>query len=91
LRELKAESEALQRYDEVAQLLTRRTDARAEDSATWIQALCAELHIPGLGSYGMVEADIHNVVERSARSSSMKGNPVALTENDMMEILRAAL
>lgn len=91
LREGAAESEALKRYDEVAQLLTSRADARGEDGATWIQDLCENLHIPALGTYGMARADFPDIVERSARSSSMKGNPVALTESQMMDILRAAL
>jgi alcohol dehydrogenase class IV len=91
LRQRAAESEALRRYDEVGQLLTNHADARGDDGAKWIQELCADLHIPALGAYGMTEADLPDVVERSARSSSMKGNPVALTETEMMDILRAAL
>ena len=91
LREGAADSEALQRYDEVAQLLTDRADARGEDGARWVQELCAELHIPALRSYGIGEEDLAGVVERAARSSSMKGNPVALTANEMMRILQAAL
>jgi len=81
----------LHRYDEVAQLLTQRAEARGEDGVRWVQELCAELHIPALGSYGMTEEDLPGIVERAARASSMKGNPVALTATEMMQILRVAL
>jgi alcohol dehydrogenase class IV len=91
LRQRSTGPEVLRRYDEVGQILTNRPDARGEDGAKWIQEICADLHIPVLGSYGMTEADFPEVVERSARSSSMKGNPVELTATEMMDILRAAL
>jgi len=91
LRGRASDSETLSRYDEVAQLLTDRADARGEDGAKWIHGLCADLRIPGLGTYGMSEDHLADVVTRSARASSMKGNPVALTELEMTDILRAAL
>jgi len=91
LRGRAPESEALRRYDEVGQILNNRAGARGEDGAAWIQELGADFDIPALGTYGMTEVHFPDVVARSARSSSMKGNPVALTETEMTEILGAAL
>lgn len=51
------------------------------------QELCAELEIPGLASYGMTEAKVAEAVEKGQKSSSMKGNPVALTEAELKEVL----
>ncbi len=60
-------------------------------ASTWVQALCAELAVPGFAAYGMAEADLADVVAKAMPSSSMKGNPVVLTEGELVEILRLAL
>lgn len=51
------------------------------------QELCNELQIPGLSAYGMTEAKIAEAVEKGQKSSSMKGNPVPLTEAELKEVL----
>jgi alcohol dehydrogenase class IV len=85
------DSPARQRFDEIARLLTGIPQARAADGAAWIQAVCADLSVPGLAAYGMTAADIPEVVEKSARASSMKGNPVVLDTAALSKILEAAL
>jgi alcohol dehydrogenase class IV len=85
------ENEALQRYDEVAQLLIGTPRATAQDGVSWMQALCTTLDIPPLSAYGITEDDFPLVIEKAARSSSMKGNPVELTAEEMEEILKRAL
>lgn len=82
---------ALKRYDEVGQILTGRQDATAADAVHWIEELSAELNIPPLGHYGFTRADFPSVIEKSARASSMKGNPLVLTPDEMEEILEQAL
>jgi alcohol dehydrogenase class IV len=37
------------------------------------------------------EADLADLIEKSARSSSMKGNPIALTPDELRGILTQAL
>jgi len=81
---------ALERYAAVARILTSRSDAGAEDSIDWIRALCAELKIPALRSWGITEADLPNVVEKAARSSSMQANPLPLTSEELLAVARAA-
>lgn len=85
------DSPARQRFDEIARLLTGSSQARAADGVAWIQAVCADLSVPGLAAYGMTAADIPEVVEKSARASSMKGNPVVLDAAVLTAILEAAL
>lgn len=90
IRALKArqpESDVLRRYDEIARLVTGRPDARAEDGVTWTSELCTALVIPSLGTYGVTEADYETLVEKAATSSSMQGNPIKLTGEEMREIL----
>jgi alcohol dehydrogenase class IV len=54
-------------------------------------ALVRELQVPPLKAYGLRREDFPTVVEKAAASSSMKGNPVVLTREQMLEILERAL
>ena len=83
--------EALRRYDEVARLLTGRPHAGAEDGVQWIGHLCRRLEIPPLGTYGVTQADVGSLVQQAARTSSMKGNPIVLTEEELREIIACAI
>jgi len=91
LRARAATSPALARYDEAARILTGSPTARAEDAAAWLRELVDELQVPRLGAYGVTEADVPRVVEPARRASSMQGNPIVLTDDELGEILRAAL
>jgi alcohol dehydrogenase class IV len=82
---------AIQRYDKVAQLLIGTSKASAHDGVSWIRALCATLDVPPLSAHGVTEADFPAIIEKAANSSSMKGNPVRLTDEEMDAILRQAL
>ncbi|HXA49730.1 MAG TPA: iron-containing alcohol dehydrogenase, partial [Candidatus Acidoferrum sp.] len=79
------------RFDEVACLLTGRPHATAEDGVMWIAELCTHLEIPPLRTYGIGESDVPVLVEKAAQASSMKGNPVALSRQELHEILSRAL
>ncbi|MBN1976065.1 MAG: iron-containing alcohol dehydrogenase [Anaerolineae bacterium] len=84
-------SAALHRYDEVAQLLIGTPRATAHDGVSWMQALCAALDVPPLSAYGVKADDFPLIIEKAAKSSSMKGNPITLTAEEMEEILKQAL
>jgi len=83
--------EALRRYDEVARLLTGRLTATADDGVKCVGELVAELGISKLSSYGIGERHVGELVEKASKTSSMKGNPVALTDEEMADALRAAV
>ena len=53
LRQRAISSEALQRYDGVARLLTGEAKAETEASVEWVQQLTNDLQIPPLGIYGV--------------------------------------
>jgi alcohol dehydrogenase class IV len=84
-------SEYLGRYIEVAHLLTGNENATANDGAAFVKELCAALQIPPLRTYGITAADFPKIVEQAAKSSSMKGNPIVLTSEELTEILEKAL
>ena len=82
---------ALRRYDEIAQIVTGLADATAADGVAWVQDLCQALQVPSLACYGMTEADWPLAIEKSAAASSMRGNPIELTRDELLEIARRAL
>jgi alcohol dehydrogenase class IV len=82
---------ALERYATIARLLTGRNQARAEDGIDWVRGLCAELNIPSLRAWGVAAADLPGVVAKAARASSMQGNPLPLTDEELLAVITAAL
>ena len=82
---------ALPRYAEVARLLTGAPDALVEDGLAWIRETVARLAIPGLAAYGVRPGDVGEIAAAAARSSSMQGNPVPLSDDDLRAIVLAAL
>jgi alcohol dehydrogenase class IV len=86
-----AGSPTLERYAEVGRILTGRAEASIADGVTWVRTLCADLEIPGLGSYGLTLGDLPALVAETQRASSTKGNPIALTTEELTDIARQAL
>jgi alcohol dehydrogenase class IV len=91
LHDRAADSPTLARFDEVGRILTGKNTARAADAVTWIEELCATLRLPGLRRYGLSEADFPTAAARARNASSMKGNPIELTDEELINILRQAI
>jgi alcohol dehydrogenase class IV len=91
LRRRQPQGEALARYTEAARLMTGRADATAADGVAWMDSLCGDLKIPRLRTYGINASDIEGLCDKASRASSMKGNPLPLTAEEMREILSRAL
>ncbi len=91
LRQRAAGSAALLRYARVAQVLTGRVDASVEDGIAFVRELCAALAVPALASYGMRPEHVADVVSKAAAASSMKGNPIVLTTEELRAVLERAL
>jgi alcohol dehydrogenase class IV len=85
------ESEALQRYAELGRLLTGGNAAGAAEAVAWIEDTCAALRVPPLETYGLRPDHLPQIIEKSAAASSMRANPIALTRDEMHEIVIAAL
>jgi alcohol dehydrogenase class IV len=84
------QSDALRRYDTVARLLTGNPHATASDAVWWLEELTRRLEIPPLRAYGVAESDFAALVARAAQASSMKANPIQLTEEELTEIISRA-
>ena len=87
LQERLPDSEALERYDEIAKWLTGDMEAGAQNGVEWIRDLCRSLKIPPLSKYGLQKSDFPILVEKAQRASSMKGNPINLTSAEINAIL----
>jgi alcohol dehydrogenase class IV len=91
LSQREPENPALARYAEIAGWMTGRSDARAMDGARWMKELCKELSIPTLSDMGIKREDFGAIIEKSQRSSSMKGNPIKLNVEELTKILELSL
>jgi alcohol dehydrogenase class IV len=91
LRARAPQSTALGRYEEIARVVTRSVGASAEEGADAVGRLCDELQIPRLSAYGAGPEHVDALVEAASRASSMKANPIALTPEELREVLTTAL
>jgi alcohol dehydrogenase class IV len=90
-RQRAPDSEALSRYAEIGRLLTGSQSAGAEEAIACVEGLCAALHVPSLSTFGVQRSQLPLILDRSAVSSSMKANPIALTRDEMEAIVLGAL
>ena len=80
----------LSRYDEVARLLTSQNTMQAKDGVKYVQDLCEALNVPSLTEFGLTERDFPAAIAKAQKSSSMKGNPIKLANDELLEILAKA-
>jgi alcohol dehydrogenase class IV len=91
LRAREKSSPAIARYDEIARVVTGNPGARAEDAVAWLRELVEELGVPRLKFYGVREEDVPRVVTAARQASSMRGNPLVLSDDELAEALRASM
>jgi alcohol dehydrogenase class IV len=82
---------ALDRYAEAARLITGTPAASIEDGLDWIRETIALLAIPRLASFGLRSHDADDIAVKAAKSSSMQGNPVTLSQSDLRAVLEQAI
>ena len=91
LNDRQPENLALRRFEYAAQFILFDRSVTAQDATEWIDETSRIFGIPGLGAYGIEEKDFDTIVEKSSVSSSMKGNPIPLTPDELKAILVEAL
>lgn len=79
------------KFESASRLLLADAEATPEAAADYLQALARRLDIPGLSSHGITETDLEDIATKASKASSMKGNPVSLSHDELLGILRAAL
>lgn len=83
-------AEVVRRFDEIARLLTGRVTATADAGVSWVRELCGHLQIPRLAAFGLSRDGFAELAVKAQQSSSMKGNPLALTNEQLVAILERA-
>jgi alcohol dehydrogenase class IV len=78
------------RYTEIARVLTGDPGAAARDGASWVRGLAVEMRIPGLRESGLSMSDCSRVIPLAQGASSMQGNPLKLTDDELLAIVEAA-
>ena len=86
LAERSPESPSLARYRELDRLL-----AGGQNAARWTADLTQALAIPKLATFGVQTHEVPLLVERAKAASSMRGNPIALLDEELTGIARSAL
>jgi alcohol dehydrogenase class IV len=82
---------ALERFGEIARMVTGDKGASIADGVRWVRNMSKRLSIPPLSNYGLTREHIPEVVEKAGRASSTKGNPIGLTEQELTSILEHAI
>jgi alcohol dehydrogenase class IV len=85
------ESPAIARFMKVACLLTGNRFASAEDGIVWVRNLCQDMDIRPLATYGLKVENFPMLISQARTASSMKGNPINLTDAELSEILERAI
>jgi alcohol dehydrogenase class IV len=79
------------KFHEVAKILTGIKKATAADGILWVQELVHDLEIPSLSGFGVTQNHFPELVEKAKKASSMKGNPVLLSSEQLTTILEKSL
>lgn len=87
----KNQATLLARFGEAAKILTGEKSATADDAIFWTKTLILKLQIPSLSDFGLSTADFPILAEKAKNSSSMKGNPVELNNEQLFTILEKSL
>jgi alcohol dehydrogenase class IV len=82
------DSPALRKYENAARIVCANENASVADLCAWVDDTCRLLQIPPLAP--LPEDQVADVVEKSANSSSMKGNPIVLTQAELLDMLRSS-
>lgn len=87
----KNQQSQLLKYNEVAQILTGYKTAVADEGVVWVKELVKKLKIPTLSDFHLSTDSFPELIEKAKNSSSMKGNPVELDNEQLQEILYKSL
>ena len=91
LAEREPEHPARARYLEIAEIVTGRHGAGTEDGVASVRDLCQALEVRGLGHHGLSAGDIPALVAKAKAASSMRGNPVQLSDQELGDVATRAL
>jgi alcohol dehydrogenase class IV len=91
LRERAPASAPLERYGEIAGIVTGDRQASPEDGAQWVEAMVRRLSVRRIAEWGIRDCHVPELVAKAGRASSMKANPIVLTASELTAVLEQSL
>jgi alcohol dehydrogenase class IV len=85
------EHPALERYVQIGRLLSNDPGSSADAGVQWVQKFCAYAAVQPLSKFGLTEDLFPKIIEKAIISSSMKGNPLILSESELRIILKMSI
>jgi alcohol dehydrogenase class IV len=85
---LTVQNQDIEKFNELAKILTGSNLAQAKDAIVWADNLIEALQIPTLSKFGLSEDDFPELIKKAKVSSSMKGNLVELSDVQLRWILK---
>jgi alcohol dehydrogenase class IV len=82
-------NDLLDRFAEAARILAGG-ETTPQQGGDWLEELIIDLKISTLSATGVTRAQFPAICERARSASSMKANPVALSDEELMGILEAS-
>ena len=76
---------------ELTGMIIGTQEAEFDQALDWVHQTVDLLKIPGLSFYGLSQEQLPTLVEKSMKASSMKGNPIQLTPEEVTELIQLAL
>ncbi|NVM53330.1 MAG: iron-containing alcohol dehydrogenase [Candidatus Helarchaeota archaeon] len=98
IQELKNKSPnapVLAKYAKLGELVAEKPLTNNQDAyqgiIRYLKELTESLKIPSFSEFGVTEADLPRIIEKAKKSSSIRYNPIALTDDALHKILSQAL
>lgn len=91
LKERSTHHPTLQKIDELAEMICNKPNASFQNALDWIFETVDKLNIPNLGAYGVTSDYLPALIDKAKNASSMKGNPIELTDSEIETLIRKAI
>ncbi len=81
---------AIVKYREIAKIVTGQPEATFDDGINWLHQLSRELSIKPLRQIGLDRGFFEEIIQQTKKASSTQGNPITLSDKELMEIIEQA-
>jgi alcohol dehydrogenase class IV len=78
------------RYEEIFQIVTQNGNAKSKDGLRWFRHLLNQFQIPSLRTFGIKKDELPAIIASAKVASSMKANPVVLSDKELYSVLENA-
>jgi alcohol dehydrogenase class IV len=95
LRDRQPASPSLGKYAQVGRIVCGQralvSEAAIDAVVAWIEELVSYMQIPRLSNFGLKSENIAPMVDLAKKASSMRYNPIVLSDQELTQILSAAI